>query len=47
MLVPYQGLQLVSLTREDTGVYECLAENALGQASASARLRVEGESTPF
>ena len=41
------GLELVGLTQQESGVYECRAENDLGTDTRSARIRVEGQSTPF
>ena len=38
-----QGLQLLGVVREDSGVYDCVVENVLGRDQQSARVRVEGE----
>ena len=35
------GLQLVDVGRNESGLYECLVENALGNASETATVRVE------
>ena len=44
-----QGLNLVNVGRNDSGWYRCQAENGLGSASMTARIRVEGKYTccPF
>ena len=37
------GLQLHDVGREDSGMYECVAENRLGSMRQDAMVRVEGE----
>ena len=37
------GLQLHDVGREDSGMYECVAENRLGMMQQNAMVRVEGE----
>ena len=36
-------LELSAVTREDTGVYECMGENEEGQHRAIVRVNVESE----
>ena len=42
-----ETLQLVDMTQEESGMYECQAENDLGRDVRSARVRVEGQSPTF